>query len=63
MGHAYVDYAAGNSEAVLSGLRPDSVGAVAPTDSELVIATEMLRADALAWTGDVEGARRAVRPG
>jgi DNA-binding CsgD family transcriptional regulator len=39
------------------------VGAAAPTDSELVIETEMLRADALAWNGDVEGARRAVDRG
>ena len=63
MGRAYVDYTSGNSEAVLRGLRPDVVGAAAPTDSELVIETEMLRADALAWNGDVEGARRAVDRG
>jgi DNA-binding CsgD family transcriptional regulator len=63
MGRAYVDYAAGNSEAVLRGLRPDAVGAAAPKDSDLVIETEMLRADALAWNGDVEGARRAVDRG
>jgi DNA-binding CsgD family transcriptional regulator len=63
MGRAYVDYTSGNSEAVLRGLRPDVVGADAPTDSELVIETEMLRADALAWNGDVEGARRAVDRG
>jgi DNA-binding CsgD family transcriptional regulator/tetratricopeptide (TPR) repeat protein len=63
MGRAYVDYTAGNSEAVLRGLRPDVVGAAAPEDSELVIETEMLRADALAWNGDVEGARRAVDRG
>jgi len=62
-GRAYVDYAAGNSDAVLSGLRPDAVGAAAPQDSDLVIETEMLRADALAWNGDVEGARRAVDRG
>src|SRR5260370_23273 len=58
-GRAYVDYTAGNSEAVLGGLRPDSVGAAAPKDSHLVIETELLRADALAWKGDVAGARRA----
>ncbi len=62
-GRAYVDYAAGNSEAVLSGLRPDAVGAAAPKDSDRVIETEMLRADARAWNGDVEGARRAVDRG
>jgi DNA-binding CsgD family transcriptional regulator len=62
-GRAYVDYTAGNSEAVLSGLRPDAVGAAAPKDSDLVIETEMLRADALAWKGDVEGAQRAVDRG
>src|SRR5207244_6178238 len=62
-GRAYVDYAAGNSDAVLRGLRPDAVGAAAPKDSDLVIETEMLRADALAWNGDVEGARRAVDRG
>ena len=62
-GRAYVDYTAGNSEAVLRGLRPDVVGAAAPKDSDLVIETEMLRADALAWNGDVEGARRAVDRG
>jgi len=62
-GRAYVDYTAGNSEAVLRGLRPDAVGAAAPKDSDLVIETEMLRADALAWNGDVEGARRAVDRG
>jgi DNA-binding CsgD family transcriptional regulator len=60
MGRAYVDYTAGNSEAVLRGLRPDLVGAAMPEDSELVIETEMLRAAALAWNGDVEDARRAV---
>ena len=62
-GRAYVDYTAGNSEAVLRGLQPDVVGAAAPKDSDLVIETEMLRADALAWNGDVEGARRAVDRG
>ena len=62
-GRAYVDYTAGNSEAVLRGLAPDAVGAAAPKDSDLVIETEMLRADALAWNGDVEGARRAVDRG
>ena len=62
-GRAYVDYAAGNSDAVLRGLRPDAVGAAAPKDSDLVIETEMLRADALAWNGDVDGARRAVDRG
>jgi len=59
-GRAHVDYTAGNSEAVLRGLRPDVVGAAAPKDSELVIETEMLRADALAWNRDLEDARRAV---
>jgi DNA-binding CsgD family transcriptional regulator len=54
---------AGNSAAVLRGLRPDVVGAAAPKDSDRVIETEMLRADALAWNGDVEGARRAVDRG
>ncbi|HEY5076048.1 MAG TPA: AAA family ATPase, partial [Acidimicrobiia bacterium] len=63
MGRAYVDYTAGNSEAVLRDLRPDAVGAAAPKDSDLVIETEVLRADALAWNGDVEGARRAVDRG
>jgi len=62
-GRAYVDYTAGNSEAVLRGLRPDAVGVAAPKDSDLVIETEMLRADALAWKGDVEGGRRAVDRG
>jgi DNA-binding CsgD family transcriptional regulator len=62
-GRAYVDYSAGNSDAVLRGLQPDAVGAAAPKDSDLVIETEMLRADALAWNGDVEGARRAVDRG
>jgi DNA-binding CsgD family transcriptional regulator len=62
-GRAYVDYTAGNSEAVLTGLRPDVVGAAAPKDSDLVIETEMLRADARAWNGDVEGARRALDRG
>jgi DNA-binding CsgD family transcriptional regulator len=62
-GRAYVDHASGKSEAVLSGLRPDAVGAAIPTDSELVIETEMLRADALAWNGDIEGARQAVDRG
>jgi hypothetical protein len=62
-GRAYIDYTAGNSEAVLRGLQPDAVGAAAPKDSDLVIETEMLRADALAWSGDIEGARRAVDRG
>lgn len=62
-GRAYVDYTAGNSEAVLRGLRPDAVGAAAPKDADLVIETEMLRADARAWNGDVEDARRAVDRG
>jgi len=62
-GRAYVDYTAGNSDAVLRGLRPDAVGAAAPKDSDLVIETEMLRADALAWNGDIAGARRAVDRG
>jgi DNA-binding CsgD family transcriptional regulator len=44
-------------------LTPDAVGAPAPKDSDLVIETEMLRADALAWNGDLEGARRAVDRG
>ncbi|HEY5172737.1 MAG TPA: AAA family ATPase, partial [Acidimicrobiia bacterium] len=43
-GRAYVDHAAGHSDAVLRGLRPDAVGAAAPKDSDLVIETEMLRA-------------------
>src|SRR5436190_8595828 len=51
---------AGNSEAVLRGLRPDAVGAAPTKDSDRVIETEMLRADALAWSGDFEGARRAA---
>ena len=63
MGRAYVDFTSGNSEAVLTGLRPDVVGAAAPTDAELVIETAMLRANALAWKGDVEGARNAVDRG
>ncbi len=62
-GRAHVDCTAGNSEAVLSGLQPDAVGAAAPKDSDRVIETEMLRADALAWNGDVAGARRAVDRG
>jgi DNA-binding CsgD family transcriptional regulator len=62
-GRAYVDYTAGNSDAVLRDLRPDAVGAPAPKDSDLVIEIEMLRADAMAWNGDVEGARRAVDRG
>ncbi len=62
-GRAHVDFTAGNSDAVLGGLRPDAVGAAAPKDSDIVIETEMLRADALAWNGDVEGARRAVDRG
>jgi DNA-binding CsgD family transcriptional regulator len=62
-GRAHVDFTAGNSDAVLAGLRPDAVGAAAPKDSDFVIETEMLRADALAWNGDVEGARRAVDRG
>ena len=62
-GRAYVDHTAGNTEAVLRGLRPDTVGAAAPKDSDLVIETEMLRADALAWNGDVDGARHAVDSG
>ena len=63
LGRAYVDYVAGNSDAVLTGLQPDTVGAAAPKDSDLVIEIEMLRADALAWNGDIEGARRAVDRG
>ena len=63
MGRAYIDYTAGNSDAVLRGLAPESVGAAAPRDSDLVIETEMLRADALAWNGDIEGARLAVDRG
>jgi DNA-binding CsgD family transcriptional regulator len=62
-GRAHVDYTAGNSGAVLGGLRPDVVGAAEPKDSDLVIETEMLRADALAWNGDLEAARRAVDRG
>jgi len=62
-GRAHIDFTAGNSDAVLGGLRPDVVGAAAPKDSDLVIETEMFRADALAWNGDVEGARRAVDRG
>ena len=62
-GRAYVDSTAGDSEAVLRGLRPDAVGTAAPKDSDLVIETEMLRADALAWNGDIEGARRAIDRG
>jgi DNA-binding CsgD family transcriptional regulator len=62
-GRAYVDYMAGDSEAVLKGLRADAVGDATPKDSDFVIETEMLRADALAWNGDVEGARRAVDRG
>jgi DNA-binding CsgD family transcriptional regulator len=62
-GRAHVDYTAGNSEAVLRGLRPEVVGAAPLNDSDLVIETEMLRADALAWNGDLDGARRAVDRG
>jgi len=62
-GRAYVDYAAGNSNAVLQRLQPDAVGAAAPKDSDLVIEIETLRADAMAWNDDVEGARRAVDRG
>ncbi len=39
------------------------MGAAALKDADLVIETEMLRADALAWNGDVEGARRAIDRG
>jgi DNA-binding CsgD family transcriptional regulator len=63
VGRAYVDYVAGNADALLNGLRPDAVGAAAPKDSDLVLEIEMLRADALAWNGDVDGARRAVDRG
>jgi len=59
-GRAYIDYMAGDAEALLRGLRPEVVGAAPPRDSDLVIETETLRADAFAWNGDVEGARRAV---
>jgi DNA-binding CsgD family transcriptional regulator len=62
-GRAYVDFTAGNSDAVIAGLQPHAVGAAAPKDSDLVIEIEMLRADALAWQGDVEAARRAVDRG
>ena len=62
-GRAHVDFTAGSSDAVLGGLRPEVVGAAAPNDSDFVIETEMLRADALVWNGDVEGARHAVDRG
>jgi DNA-binding CsgD family transcriptional regulator len=62
-GRAHVDFTAGNSDALLEGLQPDAVGAVAPKDSDLIIETEMLRADALAWNGDIDRARRAVDRG
>jgi DNA-binding CsgD family transcriptional regulator len=62
-GRAYIDYTAGNADALLEGLQPSAVGAAAPRNADLVIETEMLRADALAWNGDLEGARAAVDAG
>jgi DNA-binding CsgD family transcriptional regulator len=60
---AHIDFTAGNADAVLRGLKPDAVGAAAPKESNLVIEIEMLRADAFAWNGDIESARRAIDRG
>jgi hypothetical protein len=48
---------AGEFDATLSRLEPDVVGVATPKDAENVVEIAMLRADALAWKGDLEGAR------
>jgi DNA-binding CsgD family transcriptional regulator len=60
---ALIKLCAGDYNGALAAIDPEAVGVAAPTDSELTIELAMLRADALAWKGDVEGARRAVDDG
>jgi DNA-binding CsgD family transcriptional regulator len=60
---AQVNRAAGNFDAVLAALDPEEVGVTAPTFGEFVIEFANLRADALAWKGDLERARQAVDEG
>jgi DNA-binding CsgD family transcriptional regulator len=60
---AGVDAARGAFDAVLNRLAPDAVGESLLKDTELAIQVATLRADALAWQGDVEGCRRAVDEG
>ncbi len=62
-GRALIDLFAGDVDLVLHTLDAGSVGVAMPKDSELVIEIAILRAQALAWTGDLEAARRAVDEG
>jgi DNA-binding CsgD family transcriptional regulator len=53
----------GDYEHALAALDTDTVGAAMPNDFEFIIEVSMLRADALIWSGDIDGARRAVDEG
>ncbi len=54
---------AGEHDAAIAAIDPDVVGIPAPRDFEHVIELSMLRADALAWQGDLVAARRVVDEG
>jgi DNA-binding CsgD family transcriptional regulator len=60
---ALIDLFAGAVDDVLFTLEPDTIGVAPPSDAELTIEIASLRAEALAWRGDFEGARRAVDEG
>jgi DNA-binding CsgD family transcriptional regulator len=60
---ALIELLAGGVDAVAPALDAAVVGVAMPKDSELVIEIAMLRAQALAWQGDIDGARRAVDDG
>jgi DNA-binding CsgD family transcriptional regulator/tetratricopeptide (TPR) repeat protein len=57
---ARIDLCAGDYQAVLAVLEPETVGVPIPKDAERVIDISTLRGDASAWLGDLDGARRAI---
>jgi DNA-binding CsgD family transcriptional regulator len=60
---ALIGVSAGDHTSALCILDPEVVGTPVPSDSDLVMEISMLRASALAWQGDLDGARRAVDAG
>jgi DNA-binding NarL/FixJ family response regulator len=60
---ALIALMAGDYAATLHALDAESIAAPTPRDAERVIEISMLRANALAWQGDLDAARRAVDAG
>jgi DNA-binding CsgD family transcriptional regulator/tetratricopeptide (TPR) repeat protein len=60
LGRAELDIVRGAFDAVIGQLSPEAVGEAPPQDSEWAIHIATLCADALAWRGQIEDARRSI---